>query len=128
MNVQRTSGTTTASLRMLGTFVAFASWLGATDLAVAQGPQNFRNFSRPTTSPYLSLLDNNSSFVNNYFRRVRPELEFRAHGAQLQQNIQGLRTDLTKQGLLPDGRQPLSSTGHSTTFLDTRGYFPSPPR
>jgi hypothetical protein len=88
--------------------------------------------NRPTTSPYLNLLNRRgfggSSAALNYYRYVRPEQDLRRYSSQLGQQVTGLRQDLVSQGLLPDGSRPLTGTGHATSFLNTGSYFPGSQR
>jgi|SRR5262245_30249490 len=82
------------------------------------GPTN----SRPPVSPYLNLLRPGNSAGANYYNLVRPQLDFRNSIQNLQQEITNNQTAITdlNTSMLP-------ATGHATTFLDTRGYFPSAP-
>jgi hypothetical protein len=66
-------------------------------------------------------------FALNYHRIVRPEQDLRRYSAGLSGQISGLRQDLTKSGLLPDGSRPLPTTGHTTSFLNLGGYYPANP-
>lgn len=80
--------------------------------------------SRPTTSPYLNLLNNRGNSGLNYFTQVRPQQQFRAMGSQLQNEVRGLQSGLTRAtNIDPSGQQVLMQTGHPTTFLNTGGYF-----
>ncbi len=102
------------------------------NVAVAQGPPPYsaggvRNLSRPTTSPYLNLLrrGGQQSLALRYYRGVRPEIDLRQAGVGLGQELHSLNQDLRNSGLLdPSGAQQVSPTGHTTSFLDARGYFP----
>jgi hypothetical protein len=88
-----------------------------------QGP------SRPTTSPYLSLLNGSGrSGGLNYFTQVRPIRQFRASEQSLRQDIASLEQsggepvtyDEFGQALIPE-------SGHSTTFMNQNGYFGTGP-
>jgi hypothetical protein len=92
---------------------------------VGTGP----GITRPTTSPYLNLLrrrGGGGSPALNYYGLVRPQQDLRNYGAQLNQQVTGLRRDVTslQAGLLPDGSRPLSTSGHVTTFQNLGSYFP----
>ena len=101
--------------------LTFAGSVSAQPPGVGVGP----GITRPTTSPYLNLLQNNGfSPALNYYRLVRPETELRRYSDSLNRQVTGLRQDLTSRGLLPDGSHPLSGTGHATSFLNTGGFFP----
>lgn len=102
------------------------SWAG---LALAQPPGvGGPGPTRPTTSPYLNLLQggNRGNAALNYYRLVRPEQEWRRYDAQLNQQVTGLRRDVNnlQAGLLPDGSRPLSTSGHATSFQNLGSYFP----
>ena len=88
---------------------------------------------RPTTSPYLNLLNNNNNnrigignnIGFNYYQRVRPEQEFRRANQQLSRSIGNLREEVRYQSLAPQsGRSQLGPTGHSSRFLNLGTYFP----
>jgi len=91
--------------------------------SVGQPPAQYR---RPTTSPYLNLLDGNNSDAFNYFRRVRPEVDFRRENARLERSIQ----DLDRRAFAPPPQTPterirtISPTGHPTSFRSLSTYFP----
>ena len=79
-------------------------------------------YNRPATSPYLDLLPGNRggrSFTSQYFRQVRPEFEFRRANARFGRSIQ----DLGQQQRTLNRLSGLSPTGHTTSFLNYRGYF-----
>ncbi|QDT62899.1 hypothetical protein [Calycomorphotria hydatis] len=80
---------------------------------------------QPVTSPYLNLLRPGRGGVTfEYFRRVRPELEFRRADQMFQGEISNLRTQVSADRVLPQRREiPLGTTGHPTSFLNTSGYF-----
>ena len=109
-----------------GMFCMALAWSGtATAQQSGVGGFNGGGFRSPTTSPYLNLLRNNTfSPALNYYQLVRPEQQMRRYGQHLNNELNGLRLDLTSQGLLPDGSRPLSGTGHNTMFLNTGRYFP----
>src|SRR5689334_12949620 len=61
-----------------------------------QGP------TRPTTSPYLGLLNTNgNSAAINYYTQVRPQRQLRAGAAALQQEINGLQQQMD-EGVMYD--------------------------
>lgn len=127
---QGTHGNIIMRVRTLACFVAVAT-TGAT--ATAQGPSlspYAPPVSRPTVSPYLSLLNRNNSAAFNYYQLYRPQRRF-------QQAYEGLRTDLGRlesqvdRGLAqgqPEGSYPLGPTGHQTRFMNTGRYFPGAQR
>ncbi|MCH2130756.1 MAG: hypothetical protein MK179_16560 [Pirellulaceae bacterium] len=110
------------------------------DLAQAQfgvrGAQSLsaRIFSRPTVSPYLSLLsvDNFSGTGQpTYFTRVRPRMEARRRAEEqdrqieqmqrMQSQINTVRRDLTQSQQAGQGVFP---TGHPTRFSNYGHYYP----
>lgn len=98
--------------------------------ALAQAPGNqfgAPSIRRPTTSPYLNLFrDNNNNralnFGLNYQRLVRPEQELRNYSANLNTQI-GTLSDRVDSQIAPDGSVTVPGTGHSTSFMNTGGYF-----
>ena len=105
--------------------------LGLVQHAAAQGPSAARSSVilspsvRPVTSPYLNLLeDDGRGFVLNYYRRVRPELEFRRADDRINRSVSRLeqRVDRTSERTKTDGR-PVP-TGHRATFMNLGNYFP----
>jgi hypothetical protein len=117
-------------LRWTLSLIVPAGILTLTESASAQpaGVGGGPAINRPTTSPYLNLLNRRNrgggSAALNYYRFVRPEQDLRRYSSQVGQQVTGLQQSLTSQGLLPDGSRPLSGTGHSTSFLNLGGYFP----
>lgn len=110
-------------------FAAAALVLSMVATAGAQGPPGIEppRISRPTTSPYLNLLrnDQRQNFALDYYRLVRPEQEWRNYTSRLNQRLQSVESTLNQPQLLPDGSMTdMRTTGHSTTFLNTGGYFP----
>lgn len=77
-------------------------------------PQN-----RPAVSPYLNLLRPGNSAGVNYYGLVRPQLEFRNNLQNLQQQITDNRDAISAFA----ATAPLPTTGHTTSFLNTGGYF-----
>lgn len=102
----------------------------AAGIAQAQAPSGNQfgapGVGRPTTSPYLNLLQgrNNRSVALDYFRLVKPEQEWRRYSSGLNQRLNLVESTLS-QDLLPDGsRGTVKRSGHSTTFMNTGSYFP----
>ena len=118
-------------LRGTWPLVVLTGMLMLSSIAAAQPPGvgGGPAINRPTTSPYLNLLNRgNRGFGGpalNYYRFVRPEQELRQYSSQLGQQVTSLQQSLTSQGLLPDGSRALSGTGHATSFLNLGGYFPN---
>lgn len=94
-----------------------------TATAVHAGPPQFNRPNRPTVSPYINLLNNNNQDpAITYYGQIRPQNEFRAAEAANAAAIRGLDKRLTQtEKEMPSGK--LSSSGHATSFLNTRGYF-----
>jgi hypothetical protein len=86
-------------------------------------PQN-----RPTTSPYLNLLRNtpgSRGFASDYFLRVRPEQQWRSDNARIDQSIQSLQNQMSRQQQTQQ-RNPLTTigpTGHGTSFFNHSHYY-----
>ena len=83
--------------------------------------------TRPAFSPYLNLLRDGNSTLQNYYGLVRPQQDFRATNEQFQselgsidRGITGVRNDL-------DQGSTRSASGHNARFLsDMRGGPGSP--
>jgi hypothetical protein len=124
----RYSSALTRGWRVSAVVIAL-SW-AADSFAQPPGVGTGPGITRPTTSPYLNLLRNRNggggSPALNYYGLVRPQQDLRNYSARLNQQVTGLRRDVTslQAGLLPDGSRPLSTSGHVTSFQNLGGYFP----
>lgn len=123
----RTLALTAAYHGCLTGIVALLLGIGWSAPAMAQGNQfGAPSIQRPTTSPYLNLLrgGNNRAlnFGLNYQRGVRPEQDLRRYSAGLNNNIGNVQNDLNRV-IGPDGSLQVPGTGHTTSFMNTRGYF-----
>lgn len=107
---------------------------GGTGPALAQapdalGPPALTPSNRPVTSPYLSLsVDAGSidSAAFQYFRRIRPEMEFRRSNARLGSEIRSVERQLGyQQSMAQSPASALGSTGHPTAFQSFGNFFPS---
>lgn len=72
----------------------------------------------PAFSPYLNLLRPGNSPGVNYYGLVRPQMEFRNNIQNLQQQVSNNRADIS--GL---NNAVIPTTGHTTSFLNTGGYY-----
>lgn len=113
--------------RLLTMTVAL-SVLAAADCAVAQNrgvgvpPRQYRS----TTSPYLNLLDTRNSEAFNYYRRYRPEREFRRADTDLELSVQNINRELMTPPQFPQERiRTIGPTGHPTSFRTLSNYFPA---
>ncbi|MGC1275008.1 MAG: hypothetical protein WBC44_14985 [Planctomycetaceae bacterium] len=115
--------------------LAFVAMLfgGGLASAVAQspadlGPPSLSPSNRPVTSPYLNLAIDDGSFSGpayQYFRRVRPEVEFRRANARLGNEINDVRRNVgALESMVQSPESALGTTGHSTTFQNYRSFFP----
>lgn len=83
-----------------------------------------RNLSRPTTSPYLNLLNDGNRPGLNYFTQVRPQQQFRQFGSSLAQEVQGLEAAVGGQAYFDEaGQYSLQTTGHPSSFMNYGGYY-----
>ncbi len=95
--------------------------------AVAQSGRSSRIRSpvrRPTTSPYLNLLrgPGGGGLGFDYYQRVRPQQDYLRTTQALSNSLNRVsRRQSALERELTTGR---TATGHSTTFLDYRGYYP----
>jgi hypothetical protein len=81
---------------------------------------------RPTTSPYLNLLQGKNRaqrLALNYQRTVRPEQEWRRYTSGLNNQVGALQNRVDR-AIRPDGSLILPGTGHTTSFMNTGQYFP----
>jgi hypothetical protein len=83
-------------------------------------------YGRPQLTPYLNLLRGGSPAAN-YYLGVVPERERRSNAAQFGAAINDLewRTRYGTAGEL-DLAEPITSSGHPATFLNTGSYFAFP--
>jgi len=79
---------------------------------IAQSP-----IARPPVSPYLNLLRQGSSSANNYYNRVRPQVDFRSSLQQLQQQA------VTQQTAGVAEQAGLPVTGHRSSFFSEGRYY-----
>lgn len=95
------------------------------------GP-SLRRSNRPTTSPYLNLLDSDArgnGIGFNYFSRVRPEIQLRNQGNKLQGSLDNLQRQAAQQQQeqpKQSGASALTPTGHAATFMNYGNYYASP--
>jgi hypothetical protein len=90
--------------------------------AASAQPQVGPPTNRPAVSPYLNLLRPGNSAGVNYYGLVKPQQEFRNNIQNLQQQVSDNQTAITG---LDNTIGP--TTGHSTMFLNTGGYFSGGP-
>ncbi len=79
---------------------------------------------QPTTSPYLNLLrgPDGGGLGFNYYQRVRPQQDYLRTTQDLSRSLNRVsRQQSALERELATGR---TATGHATTFLDYRGYYP----
>lgn len=91
--------------------------------APGRAPSRIRADQRPAISPYYDLLNRgNRSFEFQYFRRVRPDVEFRQAENRLRQNLNSLskRVDRPRD---QSETSMLGTTGHAASFNTHRRYF-----
>jgi hypothetical protein len=103
--------------------------------ATAQLPQGEvgRNpITKPTISPYLNLFNRGNSAGFNYYNLVRPQQQMQRAAGQFSGEINSLQSSVSKlnqRKQTPTEAEPLTTgrmmtTGHSTSFGSTGGYFP----
>jgi hypothetical protein len=97
--------------------------------AQGQGQPPFSNLppSRPTVSPYLQLLNQETPGISNYFTLVRPQIEARRELTRQQLEIDRLQHQVNRArpaGLPVQGSKEIRGTGHETVFMNTLHFFP----
>lgn len=92
------------------------------------GPPSLTPSNRPVTSPYLNLAVGNDTFggaAYQYFRQVRPEVEFRSADIRLGNEIQDVRRNVHSLDLMIQSPESsLGTTGHRTAFQSYGSFFP----
>jgi hypothetical protein len=93
-------------------------------VALGAGPASAQptpgvNLSRPPAySPYLNLLRPGGTLVQNYDGLVRPQIQ----ANQAIQDLAGSQSQ-NRQAIVDLSANALPATGHSTSFMNTGGYF-----
>jgi hypothetical protein len=91
--------------------------------AVGRKPSQYR---RATTSPYLDLVNPSRSLEFEFFRRVRPEQEFRSYDRDFARSFQILSRPVPQQTLPQERARAIGTTGHPTSFRSLSTYFRQP--
>jgi len=84
-----------------------------------------RAADRPKISPYLDLVqqgNNNGGVGFQYFRRVRPDVEFRQAENKLRQNLKSLSKSVNESKIQSESSM-LGTTGHAASFNTQGRYF-----
>lgn len=83
---------------------------------------------RPTVSPYMQLLNNNTGFATNYQSLVRPQVEQNNFNARSASAIRGLQRDAaassTRSASSTEGNVKMRKTGHASTRENYSHYYP----
>jgi hypothetical protein len=103
--------------------------LAAASEVRGQGQLPFSNLpaNRPTVSPYLQLLNQQTPGVSNYFTLVKPQIEARRELVQQQYQIDRLQHQVNRArpaGLPVQGSKEIRGTGHETVYLNYLHYYP----
>jgi hypothetical protein len=112
-------------LFVIGVFTAAVLIAG---VATAQLPFSNAIPLRPAVSPYLNLLNTNSSGTSNYFTQVLPQVRAREELVRQQVQLNQIQRQVQRgqsAGLPVRGSQEIRGTGHETVFLNTLHYFPA---
>jgi len=85
-----------------------------------------RAADRPKISPYLDLVEqgnnNNGGVGFQYFRRVRPDVEFRQAENKLRQDLKSLSKSVNESKIQSESSM-LGTTGHAASFNTQGRYF-----
>jgi hypothetical protein len=96
--------------------------------AEAQAPFSNTTASRPTVSPYLNLLNQNTSGTSNYYTLVRPQIQAREEILRQQAQINQIQRQVQRGqpgGVPVRGSQEIRGTGHETAFMNYLHYYPA---
>jgi hypothetical protein len=103
--------------------------LGALIASASAQNQQFNNYTRkPSVSPYMQLLNNQTGTATNYQSLVRPQLDQRSFNQQSSSAIRQLQkggggtAGSSKSGV--EGNKKLRSTGHVVSTENYSHYFP----
>lgn len=116
-------------MKILTSAVLLGLGLLLTGASETQAQLPFSNLPppRPTVSPYLNLLGQQSPGVSNYFTLVRPQIDQRNEQLRQQREIQQLqRQSLTQRtgGVPVSGSREIRGTGHESVFMNYSHYYP----
>jgi hypothetical protein len=91
--------------------------------ASAQNPGQF--YQSPTTSPYLNLLNDNTSGISNYQTLVRPQLDGREAILRNTVGLQRLQQQFQQsQSATARGTNGTTrSSGHQTRFMNYSHFY-----
>ena len=95
--------------------------------ALAQTPFSNTAVNRPTVSPYLNLLNQNSAGTSNYYTLVRPQIQAREEILRQQAQINQIQRQVQRGqpgGVPVRGSQEIRGTGHETAFMNYLHYYP----
>ena len=111
-----------ASIVLLGGLAGSAS-------AQYKAPKNrpFESYSRrPSVSPYMNLLNNQTGNATNYQSLVRPQLDQQSFNQKSASAIKGLQSQAGKQQSKSgsEGNQKLRPTGHAATRQNYSHFYP----
>ena len=110
-------------LAAMGVAMTFGAMCGSTS---AQN-QQFNNYARkPSVSPYMNLINNNTGIATNYQSLVRPQLDQRGFNQQSSSAIKQLQKSAagpSKSGA--EGNKKLRSTGHIASTENYSHFYPS---
>jgi hypothetical protein len=124
--------------RMMISAFALMVLFATASIALAQGRSAPRNRAfddiqrKPTTSPYLNLLNNQGTGVPNYQNLVRPQMEQRSINLQQSNAIRSLQQQTAQSAISTRyGNQALRPTGHRSSHMNfmngdrTRAFYPA---
>lgn len=115
----------------IAVLIALGGLVGSADAQAHKPTRNKRpfedmNLARPAVSPYLNLLNSQSTGITNYQTLVKPQVQqlatARRQGAQinqLQKQVAARPTSGTQ------GSESLRPTGHHSTYQNFSHFYPS---
>jgi len=82
---------------------------------------------RPSVSPYMNLINNNTGVATNYQSLVRPQIDqqnYNSHSSSAIKNLQRQTNSLQRAKSGSEGNQKLRPTGHAAMRQNYSHFYP----
>ena len=114
----------------VGLSLTLAGMVGNASAQYKGRPRPFDTTSRrPSVSPYMQLINNNTGAATNYQSLVRPQIDQQNYNAQSASAIKNLQRQVSSQNRLSksgaEGNQKLRATGHAAMRENYSHFYPS---